>query len=154
MDLHPFHWLSGFPARANRLEFRILFLHLGVTRHASLGVREVRVRGHVHEAVAITAIHPELRDAQIVRKRHRLDRFIADAGVFRSHVIPGRRGQAGTSAPPQIATFSGNQFDQRGKKFAIKPSEPPFPGSRQSPSRKRKSMANRSASLRRLKSEG
>ena len=33
---------------------------------------KIRMRGHIDEAVAITAIHPELRDVNIMRERHRL----------------------------------------------------------------------------------
>src|SRR4051794_18910716 len=42
--------------------------------------------------MAVATIHPELRDVNIVRERHRLNWLITDAGVFRRVVIPGRRG--------------------------------------------------------------
>ena len=53
------------------------------------------MRRHIDETMAITAIDPELRDVQIMRKRHWLDRLITDAGILRSDVIPVRRGQTG-----------------------------------------------------------
>ena len=62
MNLYPRHRLAGLPAVAHRLELRIVLLHLRVAVHADLRVGHVRVRRHFDEAVAITAIHPELRD--------------------------------------------------------------------------------------------
>ena len=44
------------------------------------------------EAVAITAIHSELRHVDVVRKRHWLNRLVADPGVFWRRVIPGGGG--------------------------------------------------------------
>ena len=64
MELHPFDRLSGFPTRPDRLELRIVLLHLRMAVHAGLGVRKIRVRRHFDEAVAITAIHPELRHVE------------------------------------------------------------------------------------------
>jgi len=46
------------------------------------------------ETVAITAIHPELGDVNIVRERHRLDRLVAHFGIFWRDVIPRRDGQS------------------------------------------------------------
>ena len=68
------------------------------------------MRGFVDKAMAITAIHPELRDMQIMREGHRLDRLITAV-------------RPQTMATPQTAIFSGSQFAQRGKKFAIVLSE-------------------------------
>jgi hypothetical protein len=93
MELHPRDRLTGRPAVAHRLQFRVLFLHLGVAIHADLGVGHVRVRRDLDEAVAITAIHPQLRHVQIMRERHRLNRLIADAGIFWRVVILGRADQ-------------------------------------------------------------
>ena len=94
MNLHPLDRVTRFPARPHRLELRIIFLHLRVAIHAGLRVRHIRMRRDIDKAVAITAIHPELRDVKIMRKRHRLDRLITDARIFRRHVIPGRAGQS------------------------------------------------------------
>src|SRR5216684_5194099 len=46
------------------------------------------MRRYFDKAVAVTAIHPELRNVNVVRERHRLDRLITDARVFRRHVVP------------------------------------------------------------------
>ena len=83
MNLHPLDRLARLPARAHRLELRVILLHLLVAGHAGLRVRQIRMRRHVDEAVAITAIHPELLHVNVVRERHRLDRLVADARVFR-----------------------------------------------------------------------
>ena len=89
MNPDPLHRLPSFPARAHRLELRIVLLHLLMTRHACLRVRHIRVRRGFNKAVAITTIHPELGHVDIVRERHRLDRLVANFGVFRRDVIPG-----------------------------------------------------------------
>src|SRR5229473_5648427 len=52
------------------------------------------MRRYFDKTVAITAIHPQLRNVDIVRERHRLDRLITDTGVLRRNVVPGRRSQA------------------------------------------------------------
>ena len=49
--------------------------------------------GHIDKTMAIAAIHPELRDVQIMREGHWLDRLIADTRIFRGDVIPGPRRQ-------------------------------------------------------------
>ena len=92
MNLHPLNRLSRFPTRPHRFELRIIFLHLRMAGHARLRVRHIRMRRDIHEAVAIAAIHPELRDVEIVRERHRLNRLISHPRIFWRHVIPrGRR---------------------------------------------------------------
>ena len=93
MELDPFDRLPGFPARPDRLQLRIVLLDLGMTGHAGLGVRQIRMRRHIHEAVAITAIHPQLRNVNVVRKRDRLDRLISDPRIFRGNIVPRPRGQ-------------------------------------------------------------
>jgi hypothetical protein len=94
MNLHPLDGLPAFPARPDRFEFRIIFLHLRMTIHAGLGVRQIRMRRDIDKTVAIPAIHPELGHVNIVRKWHRLDRLITDARVLRGHIVPSRAGQA------------------------------------------------------------
>jgi hypothetical protein len=93
MDLHPFDRAARFPAGPHRLEFRIVLLHLGVAVHACLRGGQIRVCRHIDETVAVTAIHSELRHVNIMRKRHRLNRFIPHPGVLWRHVIPSPRGQ-------------------------------------------------------------
>ena len=94
MDPNPVDRQPIFPTLADRLELWIIFLNLAVAVHAHLGVRHVRMGGDFHEAVTITAIHPELGDMNIMRKRHRLDWLIADLRVFRRDVIPRGRGES------------------------------------------------------------
>src|SRR5258707_1352679 len=65
------------------------------------------MRRHFDKAVAIATVHPELRHVNVVRERHRLDRLIADAGIFWRNVIPRGGGQ---SARDQDA---GNRHLQR-----------------------------------------
>jgi hypothetical protein len=93
MKLHPLDRLARLPTRAHRLQFWIVLLHLLVAIHAGLRVRQVRMRRHFDKAVTITAIHPELRNVDVVRERHRLDRLITDARVFRRDVVPCSRRQ-------------------------------------------------------------
>ena len=94
MNPYPLHRLASFPARAHRLQFWIIFLHLLMTRHAGLGVRHVGLRRDIDKAVAVTAIHSQLGNVNIVGKRDRLDRLVTDLGVFRGDVIPGAGGEA------------------------------------------------------------
>ena len=75
----------------NRLQFRVIFLHLLMTIHAGLSVRKIRVRRDVDKAMTIAAIHPKLGDVNIVREWDGLDRLIAHTRVFRRDVIPRRR---------------------------------------------------------------
>src|ERR1700719_3247947 len=93
MDPDPVDRPPVFPTLADRLEFRVVLLHLGVAVHAKLGVRDIRMRRDFNEAVAVTAIHSELADVDVVGERHRLDRLVADLGVFRCNVIPSGGGQ-------------------------------------------------------------
>src|SRR5438067_6622359 len=51
------------------------------------------MRRHLHKTVAVTAIHPQLGNVDIVWKRHRLDWLITDPGIFRRNVVPGGGGQ-------------------------------------------------------------
>jgi len=44
-------------------------LHLLMTSHTGLRVWQIRVRGDVDKAVAVTAVHSELRYVNIVRER-------------------------------------------------------------------------------------
>ena len=88
MDLHPLDGVARFPARPYWLEFRIIFLHLGVAVHARLRGGQIRVCRYIDETVAVTAIHSQLRHVKVMRKRHRLDRFVPDPRVFWRHVIP------------------------------------------------------------------
>ena len=93
MELHPLNRVSGFPARPDWFEFRILFLHLRMTCHARLRIWKIRMRCHIDKTVAIATIHPKLRDVQIMRKRHRLDWLITNARIFRCDVVPRPRRQ-------------------------------------------------------------
>ena len=93
MNPDPLHRLSCFPTRPHRLEFWIIFLHLLMTRHASLGIGHIRMRPDFDEAVAIPAVHSQLGYVNVVRKRHRLDWLITDLGIFRRHVVSGAGGQ-------------------------------------------------------------
>ena len=101
MDLHPLDGVARFPARPYWLEFRIIFLHLGVAVHARLRGGQIRVRRYIDETVAVTAIHSQLRHVKVMRKRDRLDRFISHPRVLWRHVIPRARSQ---SAHDQHAT--------------------------------------------------
>src|SRR5262245_917479 len=94
MNPHPIDRLTCLPTGTYWLQLWVVLLHLGMAVHAQLRVGHVRVRSYFHEAVTIPAIHPQLGDVNIVRKRHWLDRLIPNLGVFWRDVIPGARGQS------------------------------------------------------------
>ena len=94
MDPHPLDWVARFPAHPHRLQLWIVLLHLGMAVHAGLCIGHIRVRRHLHKTMAIPAIHSQLRDVNVVRKRHRLYRLITDFGIFWRHVIPRPCGQS------------------------------------------------------------
>ena len=94
MDPHPIDRLTCLPAYPHGLQLRVVLLHLRVAVHARLRVGDIRVRRYFHEAVTIPAIHSQLRDVNVVRKRHRLDRLIPDFGVLWRDVIPCSGGQS------------------------------------------------------------
>ena len=93
IEPHPFDGLTALPALLNGLQLGIVFCHLRVAVHACRSIGHVRMRSHLYEAVTIPAIHPQLINVNIVRKRHRLDRLISDFCVLRRGVIPCRTGQ-------------------------------------------------------------
>src|SRR5436190_23686615 len=105
MELDPLDRLSGFPTHPDRLEFRILLLHLRMTRHAGLGVWKIRMRGHIDKTMAIATIHSQLRDVQIMRERHGLDWLITNPRIFRGDVIPGPRRQTANDGHPADRDF-------------------------------------------------
>ena len=94
MEPDPLNRLARLPTAPDRLKLRIIFLHLLMTRHAGLRVRHVGLRRDIDKAVAITAIDSQLGNVNIVGKRDRLNRLVADLGVFRGDVIPGAGGEA------------------------------------------------------------
>jgi hypothetical protein len=94
MDLDPRYRLAAFPARAHRFELRIVLRHLGVAIHARLRVGQIGMRRHVDKTVAVTAIHAQLRDMNVVREGHRLDWLITDTRIFWRPVVPGRGRQS------------------------------------------------------------
>jgi hypothetical protein len=94
MQLNPFDRLPILPTGPHRFQFRVFFLDLRVTRHAGLGVRHIRVRCDINEAVTIATIHSQLRNMHIVGERDRLHRLVPDTGVFWGDVIPSRGRQA------------------------------------------------------------
>ena len=94
MDLHPLNRFATLPTVTHWLELRIILLHLRVAVHARLRGRQIRVGRHFDKTVAIAAIHPQLSHVNVMRKRHRLNRLISDARVFRRYVIPSCPGQS------------------------------------------------------------
>ena len=93
MEPDPLNRLARLPTFPDRLELRIILLHLLMTRHAGLRVRHIRLRRDIDKAVAITAIHSQLGNVNVVGKRDRLDRLVTDLGIFRGDVIPGAGGE-------------------------------------------------------------
>ena len=91
---HPFDRLTAFPALLHRLQLGIVLCHLGVAVHTRRSIRHIRLRGHFHEAVTIPAIHPQLCDVNIMRKRNGLGGFVSNFCVFWRGVIPGGGGQS------------------------------------------------------------
>src|SRR4029077_16402324 len=82
IDPYPLYRVTRFPACPHRLQFGIIFLHLGMAIHAGLGVGHVRLCRHFHKAVTIAAIVSQLRNVLVVWKRHWLDRFVANLCVL------------------------------------------------------------------------
>jgi len=109
---HPLDWLTAFPTLLHRLQLGIVFRHLCMAVHACRGVGHVRLRGHFHEAVTVAAIHTQLGNVNIVRKRHRLDRLVPDFGIFRRGVIPRCCSQA---------TSKHNHADDHLDRYPIRP---------------------------------
>ena len=69
MEPDPLNRLARLPTVPDRLELRIIFLHLLVTRHAGLCVRHIGLRRDIDKAVAITAIRSQLGNVNVVWKR-------------------------------------------------------------------------------------
>ena len=88
VDADPFHRCARCPAGTDRGQLRTLGFDLRVTRHAGLGVRDIRVRGDLHMGMTISAVHPELLHVDGVGKGRRLLRHVAHVGVFRGEIIP------------------------------------------------------------------
>lgn len=100
VNLHPGNRLPRFGAVAHQGQARIVGQHLAVAVHADGGRRDVGVPRLFHAGVAIAAIQTELPDVRLVGIRHRLNRLVADAGVFRREIIP-RSGDGHRSAHQQ-----------------------------------------------------
>jgi len=109
---HPLDGLTTFPAVLHRLQLWIVLCHLRVAVHAGRCVGNVRLRRHIHEAVTIPTIHPQLGHMNIMRKRHRLDRLVSDFCVLRRGVIPRSPGQA---------TSDHNHADDHLERYPIRP---------------------------------
>ena len=82
MDARPADRPSCHPAFPYGVQLRAGRTNLRVAGHAGLGCRDVRVGRNFDKAMAVPAIHPELAHVQGVRKWSRLQRFVADIGVF------------------------------------------------------------------------
>ena len=105
MDLDPLDWFTRLPTCPDRFQFRIVLLNLLMAVHTNLGRRQIRMRRHFNETVTISAIHSQLSDVNIVRKRHRLNRLITDLCIFRSGVIPRGSSQSGHHENPTHRDF-------------------------------------------------
>lgn len=88
VDSYPVDWISALPTLSHRGQFGIIGLNLRVAVHAGLRRGNIRVGRNLHVGVTVPAIHPELRDMDIVREGHRLNRLIPCSHVFRRQVIP------------------------------------------------------------------
>src|SRR2546423_9999054 len=88
MEPDPLNRLARLPTVPDRLKFRIIFLHLLMTRHTGLRVWHVGLRRDIDKAVAITAIHSQLGNVNIVAKRDRLDRIAHEPGGILGDPIP------------------------------------------------------------------
>lgn len=81
------------------------------------------MRGHIDKTMAIAAIHPELRDVQIMREGHGLDRLITDARIFRGDVMRGPGRQTANDDHAADRDFERQPICPAWKKFAIALSE-------------------------------
>ncbi len=90
VDLDPRDRLSVLPAFADRCQPRAVGKDLTLTMavDAGLGGRQVGVGGHLHKAVTVTTVHPQLFDMQGMGERNRLIGLVADAGILGGEIIP------------------------------------------------------------------
>ena len=93
MQLHPTDRLARFPTLTHRFQLWIVLLHLRVAIHARLRVRQIGMRRDFDKTMAVATIHPQLSHVHVVRERHRLNRFVTDAGILWRYIIPRGRGQ-------------------------------------------------------------
>jgi hypothetical protein len=112
IEPQPLDGLTTLPAVLDGLQLGIVFCHLRVAVHTRRCIGHVRLRGHLHEAMTVPAIHPQLRHVNIVRKRHWLDRLVSDFGVLWRGIIPCGCGQA---------TSDHNQADGELDRYPIRP---------------------------------
>lgn len=88
VDSDPVDGLTSLPALTDGSKLGAIGLDLGMASHTSLSRRDIRMGGHLDEAMTITAIHAELLHVDHMRERHRLGGLVADSGIFGSEVIP------------------------------------------------------------------
>ena len=76
VNLHPVDGgsvaFAAVPGGAHRVQSGILRLDLLVTSHARLHRWDIRMRGYLHETMAIPAVHTKLLHVKIMLKGHRL----------------------------------------------------------------------------------
>jgi hypothetical protein len=73
------------------LELGVVFLNLLMAVHADLGCRDIGVSSNLHKAVAITAIHTDLLDVNLVGEGNRLGGLVAHIGILICEVVPKTR---------------------------------------------------------------
>jgi len=116
VNLHPGNGRIVRGAVADDLQARIVLQHLIVAVHAGGRARQVGKPGFFDPVMAIAAIQAELAGMDPMRKRHRLDRLVADAVVFgreinrhaRRHAAAGQPAQNGEHQRQTVCPFRKN----------------------------------------------
>ena len=82
VDPNPMHRLHDLTALLHGPTLGIIGQYLLVAMNTGLGGRYIRSRRYLYVRVTVSAIHAQLVDMHVVRKRNRLDRLISLAHVF------------------------------------------------------------------------
>ena len=77
---------------------------------ACVAAGHIRVAGHIHERMAVAAIHPELIDVDFVGKRNRLARLIAHRERLRRRIISECQSHARCGSASADSDFKGQEI--------------------------------------------
>ena len=106
VNLHPGNGGVIGGAFANDGQARIVFQDLIVAVHAGGSRGNIGHPGFIHVAVAVTTVDAQLSGMDLVRKRHRLNRLVTDAVIFRRDID---RHACGHGSPHQRGTNAQRQ---------------------------------------------
>lgn len=115
MDLNPWNRFPRLSAVPHQCQLRIVFQNLIMAIHAGRCAGNIGIPGFLHAVMAITAVKAELARVNTMRKRHRLDRLITNARVFRGEIIGKARGDAAANQQGANKNFRGKPIRPLGK---------------------------------------